>query len=455
MSAERMTPGNVRSEKALLGAVLNNSHTMSRVADALTDEDFCLDAHQHLYRAMHTLFRQGKTVNIFNVTDELQRVHALAHVGQFPDERSGEHALWELEASLDTLHPIEDSITTIKRASLARHMLQAAQEMAEMAYNQDEDMLERAEKLVYALSLQSAQSTVATMDIVMDEFLEDLERRRENFRNNVANGIPTYFADLDQMLGGLQPAEMYILAARPAVGKTAMSLNITSNIVQHARHVLFFSLEMKRRLLAQRLVAMDTPMDQSLLRDGCVEEDDMEAIRRVIANYRRMDLKIDDGSRSIAEIRSTARAVHATKPLDLIVLDYLQLTRPAVNRGKQGTREQEVAELSRECKALAMELNIPILVLAQLSRDVEKRNNKTPMLSDLRESGSLEQDADNVLFLHVSDEDMEKKARSESYTVCVIAAKQRNGRVGEINLVFKPRSTKFVDKTLEATYGND
>lgn len=455
MPHERMTPGNVKCEKALLGVLLINAYAINVVAEALTEDDFCIDAHQHIYRAMHTLYRQGMTVNLFNVTNELTRTNTLTIIGEFAEERSGEYYLDRLQWSLDTLNPIEDLIETIKQASIARHLLAAAQEMAELAYTQDPTMVERAEQLVYGLSLRSAKSTVATMDVMIDEFLEDLEQRRENFRHNVANGIPTNFTDLDQILGGLQPGEMYILAARPAVGKTSAALNITSNIVQHARHVLFYSLEMKRRALIQRLVAMDTPMDQMLLRSGDVHDDEMKNIRRVAENFRKLDLKIDDGSRALADIRSTARAVHAAKPLDLLVLDYLQLVRPSVNRGKSSTREQEVAEISREMKSLAMELNIPILVLAQLSRDIEKRGDKTPMLSDLRESGSLEQDSDNVLFLHVTEDELEKKSRNETYSVRVIVAKQRNGRVGDIELLFKPRSTKFVDKTLEATYAED
>lgn len=454
MQHERIVPGYVEVEQALLGKLLGNQSAMSKVMDVLGEDDFCIDAHQHVYRAMQSLYRHGKRVNVFNVRVELQRVDALRHVGQHPDERSGEAFLDDLAYSLDTLNSTEDLLHTVKHASLARHLLSAAKEMAEMAYRQDEDMLERAEKLIYSLSLNATHSTVFDMNAVMDEFEADLEQRRQNFVEKVANGVPTNFHDLDQILGGLQPGEMYILAARPAVGKTALSLNITSNIVQHARHVLFFSREMKKRALAQRLIAMDTPMDQSLLRSGDIVDEEMEKIRDVIANYRAVDLKIDDGSVSISEIRSTARAVHAAKPLDLIVVDYLQLVRPSVNKGKQGNREQEVAEVSRELKLLAMEMNIPLLVLSQLSRDVEKRADKRPQLSDLRESGSVEQDSDNVLFLHVTEENLEKKAANVQYEVQIVVAKQRNGRVGEIDLVFKPRSTKFVDATLENVYGD-
>lgn len=432
-------PANIDAEEDVIGSILDNPTHCGRVFDILEPDDFYRDAHQEIFDAARTLYRQQREPNILNIKYELRRRDKLDSIG-------GDEAFSPFQWRVASLHPIEDHAYEVKRESTWRKLAMFGMQLYKRAYAREQDLLEDAEKELYQIALGSGTATGhdVGMTEVMLKYLDMLDERRYNYANGIANGVPTGFKDIDQMIGGLQPGELVILGARPSVGKTALALNMARNIVIHSRRVLFFSLEMNRYALAQRLLSMEVPMDQSRLRDGDIDDDQMGKITNVAGELARVDLRIDDRSRTISDIKSTARRVHGVKPVNLIVVDYLQLVKGGVNgRDRHETRAEEVAQISRELKELSMELNVPILALAQLKREVEGRQDKTPQLSDLKESGGIEQDADTVMFMHIEKEQLEKRMKAESYYVQVVVGKQRNGRLGMERLEFKPRSTRF------------
>jgi replicative DNA helicase len=434
-------PANLDAEEDVIGSILDNPTHCGQVFDILEPEDFYRDAHHEIFDAARTLYRQQREPNILNIKYELRRRDKLDAIG-------GDEAFSPFQWRVASLHPIEDHAYEVKRESTCRKLALFGMELYKRAYAREQDLLESAEKELYQIALGSGSATGhdVGMTEVMLKYLEILDERRYNYSNGIANGIPTGFTDVDRMIGGLQPGELAILGARPSVGKTALALNMARNIVTKARRVLFFSLEMNRYALAQRLLSMEVPMDQANLRDGDIDDDQMGKITDMAGKLSQVDLRIDDRSRTLSDIKSTARRVHGAKPVNLIVLDYLQLVKTSTGgRDRHETRAEEVAQISRDLKELSMELNVPILALAQLKRDVESRQDKTPQLSDLKESGGIEQDADTVMFLHVEKEQLEKRMKAENYYVQVVVSKQRNGRLGMEQLEFKPRSTRFVD----------
>jgi replicative DNA helicase len=438
-----MLPSNVASEKKLLGHILYNPRLIRQVMDRITPDDFYRDTHAIIYQTMLDLTRDQRKCNFINVENELQHKNLIDKIGGpgvLPE------CMRDVIGTGGEGDGVDDHAAEIKQCATYRRLTQVGLAIFQAASHREDDALEQAQKMIYEIAMGSITNRASTMAELVPRFIDLVEKRRENFMNQVANGIPTGFISLDRLLGGLQKADLIILAARPSVGKTALSTNIARNIVMNAKRVLFNSLEMKELALVQRLFAMEAPIDQSFLRDGSLEEEDMGLIYTAAGKLSKVDLLIDDKSRTIAEIRDRARYEHMMKPLDLIVVDYLQLVLLNRNgRRNNESRAEEVASISRSLKELAMELNVPILALAQLNRAIESRADKTPMLSDLKESGAIEQDADNVLFLHCTDEALELRKQCKPYQITIIVGKQRNGRVGEVDLQFRPRSTRFED----------
>lgn len=431
---EARTPANQEAEDGILSCILYNPRLMARVAETLKPVHFLGDRQAHIYEAMLNLYQHSKACTIANVRDETQRLG-------YEVESNG-WDLNELYDSLATLNPIEDYATILIRTHGYREGISLALQLADDCYHQREGALERAEQKITEIVLGTDSKPVSTLSDAIDRYLKSYEERRDNFKKGITPGIATHFRDLDRLLGGMLKSRLYVLAARPSLGKTALSLNISLNIIQHARHVLFFSLEMDEDEIVQRILSMDTHIDQAFLRDGDTDDEQDEEIRARAKNLKGLDLKLDDRSYLLSHIRSKAMQEHRRKPLDLIVVDYLQLIEASTEgRGRNEMRSEEVSKLSKGLKKLARELKVPVLALAQLNRKSEESD--APQLSHLGESSSIEKDSDVVMFIHCDELEMEKRNNNEPYRLSIIVRKHRNGRIGKVDLMFRPRLTKF------------
>ena len=437
MQKERFLANTV-AEENILSCLLSNPRAIMRVLDVLRPEHFYRDKHAVIYKMMLKLYQQGRTCTIDNVWDEIERQDVVEKLNMTRMD------LVDIADSLATLDAVEDHAAIVIRKAVHRQLAYASAEIAASAYAEDDGALEKAEKAIYEIAVGANSERIPTFGEALDHYIEDLERRIGDKENGVARGIPMGFVEVDKTVGGLQPGGLYTLAALTGLGKTAFSLNVAINIVQHAKRALFFSLEMRRDELVQRVLSMEVPIDQTLLRDASIDSVTLNALKSRAQALKACDFNIDDKTFLLSGIKSKSRQMHAYKPLDLIVIDYLQMIESTTDgRGRHETRAEEVAKLSREMKRLACELDIPILVLAQLNRDVDKRQTKDPQLSDINESGGIARDSDVVMFLYTTEEEMEKRRECKLHEVTLKVAKNRNGRTGEVNLVFSPRITKF------------
>jgi replicative DNA helicase len=434
------------SEENILSWVLSHPRSIRQVIDTLQPEHFYGDKFALLYRIAVGLYNQGRACHIDNVWDEIERREKNEQLGLLYSD------LREIAKQEHFVGAIEGYAEIVIRKATMRRLAYASGEIAAAAYAEDEDAVEKAEKLIYEIATGANTDNIPTFAEALDSYMSDLEQRIENRACGVANGLPTGFTGVDKIIGGLQPGTLNTLAALTGFGKTAWALNVAVNVMQHAKRVLFFSLEMRRNELVQRVLSMEAAVDQSIMRDAEVDEVTLRAIKNRARALRACDLNIDDQTFLLSGIKSRARQMHARKPLDLIVLDYLQMVQTTPDgRSKHETRAEEIAKLSREMKRLAIELNIPVLVLAQLNRDVDKRQTKEPVLSDINESGGIARDSDVVMFVYASEEEMEKRKQCMLHEVTLKIAKNRNGREDDVQLVFSPRITKFKNGYAEDT----
>ncbi len=433
-SVDTSPPHNLEAERSVLGSLLIDREAIVRVRSALQPEDFYRGAHREIYAAIVDLYDRREPADMTTLPDELDRRGRLEDVG-------GESYLYMLLTSPPTAAHVEIYANIVQRESTRRRLIDAGASIVRIGYDDDlevVDALDRSEKLLFDISQQRVERDFKPISHYLDAFFERIDYVQQHRGELV--GVPTGFADLDKMTGGLQPSDLVILAARPGVGKTSFVLTMAFNAAAKGKRIGIFSLEMSGEQLVQRLLAMDTGVDSQRLRLGYVDDNEWPQISRALANLANAPIYIDDTPAITAiELRSKARRLQAEKGVDMIVVDYLQLMRG----GKTDNRVQEVAEISRSLKELARELNVPVLACAQLSRAVESRTSKVPMLSDLRESGSIEQDADIVMFIYreeLYDPETEKKGIAEIHI-----AKHRNGPVGAINLRFFQHLTRFAD----------
>jgi replicative DNA helicase len=427
-------PASTEAEEGVLSCLLFNPRLVARVADTLKPEYFLDDRSAHIYEAILDLYQRGKACTMPNVRDELARLG-------YAEERYGWN-LEELYNSLATLNPIGDYADSIIRTHGFREGLSLAQSFADDCYNQREGTFERAEQQLAKIILGTESKPVTPLSQAVDRYMQAYTKRREDFKQGITPGIPTHFRDLDKLLGGLLPSRLYTLAARPSIGKTALALNITLNIIQHMKHVIFFSAEMDEDELVQRMFSMETHIDQSFLRDGDTDDAQHEDMKAIAQRLSELDMKLDDRSYLLSHIRTKSMQVHRKKPLDLIVVDYLQLLEASVEgRSRNEARNEEVSKLSKGLKKLSRELKVPVLALAQLNRKSEESD--LPQLSHLGESSSIEKDSDVVMFIHCDSTELEKRDRNEPYRLNIIVRKHRNGRIGQVPLMFRPRLTKF------------
>lgn len=434
---DRVPPHNVEAEQAVLGAMLIKKEAIAEAIEILRPDDFYRDAHRIVFEAMLELFQKNEPVDIVTVTEQLKKNDLLEKAG-------GIAFITALDNAVPTAANVAYHAKIVEEKAQLRNLINAATEIAGTAYEDTEDMAEimdRAEKRI--LDVASRENTgafVPIKDIVMGTF-QQIENRAKN--SGALTGLPSGFIDLDRLTAGFQPSDLILVAARPSMGKTAFTLNIATYVAVHERKpVAFFSLEMSKEQLVQRMLCAEGGIDSQRLRKGELD-DEWPKLVEAADRLSGAPIYIDDTPGiTVMELRSKARRLKAEHGLDLVIIDYLQLMQG--RGGKSGdNRQQEISEISRSLKALARELSVPVIALSQLSRSVESRQIKRPMLSDLRESGSLEQDADIVMFLYREDyytEETDKQNITE-----VIIAKHRNGPIDKIDLFFQKEFTKFVN----------
>ena len=441
----KLMPQNIDAEEAILGAILVNPSCMNRIVESLKPESFYKPANRYVYEAMLQLYNGEDKIDIVSVSDVLNVNQKLELVG-------GRAFINDLSYNTITTANVEYYAKIVQEKAIKRSLINAGSEIVSSGYdlNPIEESLEQAEKLIFDIASQKASnSLISIKDIVYDVYAK-IEERANN--KGQLSGIATGFYDLDTYTNGLQKSDLIILAARPAMGKTAFALNIAQNVALRGNiPVAIFSLEMSKDQLAQRLMCAEAEVDSQRLKTGNMQAKDWEKMATAMANLSEAKIYIDDTAGcTITDLRAKCRRLAmAEKNLGLIVIDYLQLIE---GTGRED-RNQQISSISRGLKILAKELNVPIIALSQLSRGVESRTDKRPMLSDLRESGSIEQDADIVMFIYRDEyyknandeEDAAEKAANKGEAEIIIA-KHRNGPVGTVNLLFQGSITKFKNK---------
>ena len=433
---DRMPPASIEAEQAVLGAMLLKPDAVTTAAEELSADDFYRETHRLIFEAMMELKERTEPVDLVTLTEQLKKADKLAKIGGIP-------ALSLIANSVPTAANVHYHARIVHEKAQLRSLINAATEIAGAAYesaDEVEDIMDSAEKrILQVASGKRSKDFVPLQDILLDT-LEQIDLLYNN--KGSITGLPTGFTELDHLTAGLQKSDLILVAARPSMGKTAFTLNIAAHVVLRAKEpVAFFSLEMSKEQLVQRLLCSEGRIDSQRLRVGELEEKEWGDLIDTANRLSAAPLYIDDTPGiTVMELRSKARRLKAEHGLSLIVIDYLQLMQGRASKSGDN-RQQEISEISRSLKALARELNVPVIALSQLSRSVESRQIKRPMLSDLRESGSLEQDADIVMFLYREDY-YDPETENKNITE-VIIAKHRNGPVDTVDLTFLKQFTKF------------
>jgi replicative DNA helicase len=437
--AERTLPHNLEAEKSVLGAILINNQAFNQAAEVIDAQDFFRDAHRRIFEKMVGLTDRNEPVDFVTLTDELTRSGELDEVGG-PAYVSG------LTDGVPRSANVEYYARIVKEKSTLRRLIQASNEVLVRAYDAEEDaddLLDEAERTIFSIAEGRMRSGFVKLSELVDGGYAMLEQLQAN--RGLVTGVPSGFVELDEMTSGFQKSDLVIVAARPAMGKTSFVMNIALNAALEAgKSVGVFSLEMSKEQLFLRMLTSEARVDAHRFRGGFLGEQDYERLNGAFARLHDAKVFIDDtASAGILEMRAKSRRLKLEHGLDMLIIDYLQLMQ---GRGRFDNRQQELASISRSLKILAKELEIPILALSQLSRATETRADHRPQLSDLRESGALEQDADVVMFIYreevyaVSDE--EKRPEVEGMAEIIIG-KQRNGPIGSVPLAFLKQYTRF------------
>lgn len=432
----RVPPNNLEAEQAVIGAILLDPESFSTAAERLTPTDFYRTSHQVIFEAMAELFEKGEPIDLVTVTTLLANNNKLEVAG-------GVTYLTDLASSVPTAANIDYYSKIVEEKALLRRLIQTATNIVTQSYTREdevEDVLDEAERSILEVaSRKNVRAFKPIKDVLIDVY--DNIERLHHAKDDVT-GIPTGYRDLDRITSGFQKNDLIIIAARPSMGKTAFALNIAQNVAINTNEIVaIFSLEMGAEQLVQRMLCAEGNIDSQRLRTGKLEQEDWSKLTMAMGSLSHAGIFIDDspGIR-VADIRSKCRRLKQEHGLGLVIIDYLQLIQGS-DRMREN-RQQEVSEISRSLKALARELEVPVIALSQLSRSVESRQDKRPMMSDLRESGSIEQDADIVGFLYREDYyDQE----SDNQNIEIIISKQRNGPTGTIELAFVKEYNKFVD----------
>lgn len=436
---EPLPPHNTDAEEAVLGSLLIDGTAISRIAALLRPDDFYRERNGAIYAACLALYERREPIDFMTLSDELQRT------GRY-DEVGGLVYLSDLLNVVPTALHVEPYAQIVQRAALRRRLIRAAGRIAGLGYDEaldTEQALEQAEQQLFAVAEQRMSRDFQKLADVLRAYWEQLLLAADVDR--LERGIPTDYKDLDKLLGGLQRSDLIILAARPSMGKSSFALCLARNAaVDFNAKVGIFSLEMSLVQLAQRLLFSESGVDSSRLRQGTLNQPERNKLATALGALAAAPIYLDDTPNiALSELRAKARRLHYEVGLDLLIVDYLQL----IQGSGRDNRVNEISEISRSLKALARELNVPVVALSQLSRAVESRSPHIPMLSDLRESGSLEQDADVVMFIYreeVYERDTENKGIAEIHV-----AKHRNGPTGQVSLLWLEKLTKFVDLGVE------
>lgn len=432
---DRMPPHNIEAEQAVLGAVFLEKEALITAMEIVRPEDFYRPAHQRIFQCMIDLLERGEPIDLVTVTAELQSRKWLEEVG-------GVSYLTDLANAVPTAANVEYYARIVEEKALLRRLIRVATQIASTGYGETEDVgeiLSQAERNILEISQRRSRGHFVSIKDVLLETYEKIEFLATH-RGEVT-GVATGYPDLDRMTSGFQPSDLIIVAARPSVGKTAFALNIAQNVGIRGETVAIFSLEMSAQQLVTRMLCAEGNLEAHKLRTGYLEEDDWERLTMAISTLAKAPIFIDDTPNiTVTEIRSKLRRLKAERGLSLVVIDYLQLIQGRSRYAEN--RQQEISEISRSLKGIARELHVPVIALSQLSRAVEQRQDKRPILSDIRESGSIEQDADIVAFLYRDDYYDPETDRKN--IVEVIIAKQRNGPTGKVELVFLKEYNKFV-----------
>lgn len=438
-------PSNLEAERAVLGSLMIDPDAIVKVASFLRAEDFFRERHAWLYEAMLALNERREPLDFVTIVDELERRAQLEEIG-------GPAFLTDLISNTPTALYIDHYARIVERAAVLRRLIGAAGKIAELAYDESndvDDVVDRAEQIILGVSESRIHRDLMPIRAIMTNVVDRIDFLARN--QGTLMGVPTGFTMLDRLLGGLQKSDLIILAGRPGMGKTGFSLSFALNAAkQFGARVAVFSLEMSNEQLVQRLLSMETGIDSHRLRLGAVQEEEWPILLEAANMLATTNIFIDDTpAASVLEIRTKARRLYAEHGLDMILIDYMQLMSGQAGAGRNDNRQQEISYISRSLKALARELNVPVVALSQLSRAVESRSDKRPMLSDLRESGSIEQDADVVLFIYREDYYAEDTDRQNIADVLV--AKHRHGATGTVSLYFRKELTQFRDLEIQRT----
>ena len=444
MLQERVPPHNIEAEQAVLGAIFLEPEAFSTAAERIGPSDFFRAGHQVIFEAMLELFEKGEPIDLVTVTTLLSDSNKLEIAGGVP-------YLTDLASSVPTAANIDYYSKIVEEKALLRRLIQTATEIVTESYTREdevEELLDKAEREILAVSSRKNATSFKPIKDVLIEVYDNIEKLHH--AKDDVTGIPTGFRDLDRITSGFQKSDLIIIAARPSMGKTAFALNIAQNVaINTDENVAIFSLEMGAEQLVQRMLCAEGNIDSQRLRTGKLEQEDWGKLTMAMGSLSHAGIFIDDspGIR-VSDIRSKCRRLKQEHGLGMIIIDYLQLIQGSERLREN--RQQEVSEISRSLKSLARELEVPVIALSQLSRSVEQRQDKRPMMSDLRESGSIEQDADIVGFLY--REDYYDKD-SDNQNIEIIISKQRNGPTGTVELAFVKEFNKFVD--LEFRYDEE
>ncbi len=433
---DKLVPHNVEAEEAVLGSLLIDPEALYRVSPFLKPDDFYLQKNGWIYETILSLHERREPIDFVTVCDELERRERLEEIG------GAAYVTHLINAVPSAIHA-EAYGHIVEQSAIRRRLINAASRIAQLAYQEDEQIdeaVDRAEQALFSVSERRITRDLAPVQEVIRRYYDRIEYLYDH--QDEPLGVPTGFIDLDRLLGGLQRSDLILIAARPSVGKTSLGISVARHAANLGQHVAIFSLEMSSEQVVQRMVSAETGIDAQRLRLGDLRDDEWPLFVQATGRLSDLPLFIDDTpSISVLQMRTKARRLHAEHGIDLILVDYLQLMTTG-DRRNEG-RVQEVSYISRSLKGLARELDVPLVAISQLSRAVEQRSDKRPILADLRASGSLEQDADVVMFIY--RDEMYNPDTEDQNIAEVIIAKHRNGPTGTIQLFFRDRLAQFLD----------
>lgn len=433
----KIPPQNVEAEASLLGALLIDADAVVKVADTVTADDFYDERNRRIYEAVVQLYEKHSPIDVLTLSDQLKGTGFLDMVG-------GPSYLTELTNFVPTAAHAEQYASIVAQKAMRRKLIKASQDIVGLGYDEArnlQELIEEAETRLFDVSQRHVKQDITSLETILAESFDRLDELHKD--KGKIRGIPTGFKDMDKILAGLQRSDLFILAARPSMGKTALALNLAHNVALKANEpVLMFSLEMSKEQLVDRMLAMESGVDAWALRTGNLTDADFEKIGHAMGALSEAQIYIDDTPGiTVSELRTKARREAHQHPLGLIIVDYLQLMSGGAKFGGEGNRVQEISEISRGLKGIARELNVPLIALSQLSRSVESRSPQIPQLADLRESGSIEQDADVVAFIY--REDYYNPETDRRNITDIFIKKHRNGPTGGVELYFDKEKQRF------------